>query len=35
MILQTATLHIKPGFASEFESAFRAASGKLITKKDT
>ncbi|MUG66610.1 antibiotic biosynthesis monooxygenase [Paenibacillus campinasensis] len=33
MILQTATLHIKPGFASEFESAFRAASGKLITKK--
>lgn len=33
MILESAILYIKPGLASDFESAFRAASGVLLTKK--
>lgn len=33
MILESAILNIKPGLASEFESAFREASGVLLSKK--
>lgn len=33
MILESAILYIKPGLASEFESAFREVSGVLLTKK--
>lgn len=33
MILESAVLHIKPGLASDFESAFRAVSVVLLTKK--
>ena len=34
MILESAILYIKPGLASEFESAFREASGVLLSKRD-
>ncbi|MGG3279540.1 antibiotic biosynthesis monooxygenase family protein [Paenibacillus solani] len=33
MILESAILYIKPGLASEFESAFREASSVLLSKK--
>ncbi|WP_339294286.1 antibiotic biosynthesis monooxygenase [Paenibacillus sp. FSL W7-1279] len=33
MILESAILYIKPGLASEFESAFRETSGVLLSKK--
>lgn len=33
MILESAILYIKPGLASEFESAFREASRVLLSKK--